>query len=220
MQLTIYNTLPLHYHPPSTTKLISAPNSYDLMLECWNEDSHDRPSFAKLRSKFGTLLQAESADSYIELQIDEQKPYYQVKEEDGGRRRGSVSSSSSEESIDKEKGKGKDKLKRKNTNPYVTRPGRQGNGDAYFDMLAPATSERPQQLGIPISQLVPQTNQQPPVEASTADEPMSQSIAERRTTNPYVEEPSVATVVTNVGLTVLSETSEIRDSQDEPQTRL
>ena len=191
------------------------------MLECWNEDSHDRPSFVKLRSKFGTLLQAESADSYIELQIDEQKAYYQVKEEeDGRRRRGSVSSSTSEESIDKEKGKGKEKLKRKNTNPYVKAPGRQENGDAYFDMLAPATSERPQQLGIPISQLVPQINQQPPVEASSTDEPTSQSVAERRTTNPYVEEPSEATVVTNVGMAVLSETSEIRDSDDEPQTRL
>ena len=165
---------------------------------------------------FGTLLQAKSADSYIELQIDEQKPYYQVNEEDGGRRHGSVSSSSSEESIDKEKVKGKEELKRKSTNPYVTGPGRQGKGDTYFDMRAPATSERPQQLGIPISQLVPQTNQQPPVVASQTDETMSQSIAEQRTTNLYVEEPSVATVITNVGLTVLSETSEIRDSHDEP----
>ena len=190
------------------------------MLECWNDDSQDRPSFAKLRSKFGTLLQAESADSYIELQIDEQKPYYQVKEEDEGRRRGSVSSSSSEESIDKEKGKGKEKLKRKNTNPYVAGPGRQGNGDAYFDMLAPATSERPQQLGIPISQLVPQTNQQPPVEASPAVEPMSHGVLERRTTNPYVEEHSEATVATNVTLAVLSETSEVLDSHDEPQPQI
>ena len=190
------------------------------MLECWNEDSQDRPSFTKLRSKCGTLLQAESADSYIELQIDEQKPYYQVKEEDGGRRRGSVSSSSSEESIDKEKGKGKEKLKRKNTNPYVAGPGRQGNGDAYFDMLAPATSERPQQLGIPISQLVPQTNQQPPVQASPAVEPMSHGVLERRTTNPYVEEPSEATVATNVALAVLSETSEVLDSHDESQPQI
>ena len=191
------------------------------MLECWNEDSHDRPSFAKLRSKFGTLLQAESADSYIELQIDEQMPYYQVKEEEDGRRRhGSVSSCSSEESIDKEKGKGKEKLKRKNTNPYVTAPGRQENGDAYFDMLPPATSERPQQLGIPISQLVPQTNQQPSVEASPAEESMSHNVLERRTTNPYVDEPSDATVATNVALAVLSETSEVQYSHDEPQPQI
>ena len=169
------------------------------MLECWNEDSHDRPSFLKLRSKFGTLLQAESADSYIELQIDEQKAYYQVKEEEDGRKRhGSVRSSTSEESIDKEKGKGKE------------------------NMQAPATSERPQQLGIPISQLVPQTNQQPPVEASSTDEPTSQSIAEQRTTNPYVEEPTEAIVVTNVhvGMAVLSETLEIQDSDNEPETRV
>ena len=160
-------------------------------------NSHDRPSFVKLCSKFGTLLQAESADSYIELQIDEQKAYYQVKEEEDGRRKhGSVRSSTSEESTVKEKGKGKE------------------------NMQAPATSERPQQLGIPISQLVPQTNQQPPVEASSTDEPTSQSIAEQRTTNLYVEEPTEAIVVTDVhvGMAVLSETLEIQDSDDEPQT--
>ena len=88
--------------------LRSLSDSYDLMLECWHENSHDRPPFSALRTKFGTLLQAGSADAYIELQIDEQKPYYQVKEEETGGRRGSVSSTSSEESIDKQKGKEKE----------------------------------------------------------------------------------------------------------------
>ena len=82
------------------------------MLECWHEDPHDHPPFSALHTKFGTLLQAGSADAYIELQIDELKPYYQVKEEETGGRRGSISSTSSEESIDKEKGKEKEKIKK------------------------------------------------------------------------------------------------------------
>ena len=176
------------------------------MLECWHEDPHDRPPFSALRTKFGTLLQAGSADAYIELQIDEQKPYYQVKEEETGGRRGSVGSTSSEESIDKEKGKEKEKIKKKISNPYVMRPG-QENGEAYFDTLGPIP-ERPQQLGIPISQLVPQAPQQTPVQAaSPLDEANGHGVLERRMTNPYVEEPAPS--APNVALSVLAETPQI-----------
>ena len=176
------------------------------MLECWHEDLHDRPPFSALHTKFGTLLQAGSADAYIELQIDEQKPYYQVKEEETGGRQGSISSTSSEESIDKEKGKEKEKIKKKISNPYVMRPG-QESGEAYFDILGPIP-ERPQQLGIPISQLVPQAPQQMPVQAaSPLDEANAHGVLERHMTNPYVEEPAPS--APNVALSVLAETPQI-----------
>ena len=176
----------------------SLPDSYDLMLECWHENPHDRPPFSALRTKFGTLLQAGSADAYIELQIDEQKPYYQVKEEETGGRRGSVSSTSSEESIDKEKGKEKEKVK-KIANPYMMRPA-QENSDASFNTLGPA-EDTPQLHGTPVSQLVPQAPQQMPVAVSPPDEANSHGALELHATNYYVEEPSEVATLTKLAET-------------------
>ena len=92
----------------------------------------------------------------------------------------------------------------------MTRPG-QENGEAYFDTLGPIP-ERPQQLGIPNSQLVPQAPQQTPVQAaSPLDEANAHGVLERRMTNPYVEEPapSAPNVAPNVALLVLAETPQI-----------
>lgn len=96
------------------------------MLECWNEDPEDRPTFSQLRTKFGTLILAGKDDLYIDLQVDEMKPYYLVKEEEE-KKDGSSSSSSSEESIAsieqiKEKSSDKEVLKPKPSNPYVESP--------------------------------------------------------------------------------------------------
>ena len=175
--------------------LCPLPDSYHLMLECWQEDPHDRPPFSALRSKFGTLLQAGSANAYIEFQIDEQKPYYQVKEEETGGRRGSVGSTSSEETVDKKKGKEKEKVK-KIANPYVMRPA-QENSDASFNTLGPA-QDAPQLHGTPASQLVPQAPQQMPVAASPPDEANAHGALELHATNFYVEEQSEVITLTAV----------------------
>ena len=52
--------------------------SYDIMLGCWNGESKKRPTFTELRAKFDNMLLAERQDAYIDLQIDAEKPYYQM----------------------------------------------------------------------------------------------------------------------------------------------
>lgn len=203
------------------------------MLECWNEDPQDRPTFPDLRTKFGALLIAGKEDQYISLEVDEMKPCYNVQEEEeeeSSRRE----RSSSEESIDKIKGKKEEhkELKTKPSNPYVDHPARQPlqsqtsqpasmhsqpslqsqpsqpavqlrgpaipsrpantlvddvsfGTDPYFDQLAARPVPQPSQgsvpeeemsLGISIAQLQSQQS--------------SHEGLERRTTNPYVEDPS------------------------------
>lgn len=189
------------------------------MLQCWQEEPGDRPSFAQLRSKFSAMVQAGSAAEYIDLQINEEAPYYQIKE-DERERSASISSDSSEgsvSSIDKEKGKGKKKLKRKRTNPYVPSPEQQqqANSDgAYLDMY---DQERPQQLGIPISQLMPSSqaneHQPTPVEESV---PEDHTPLERRTTNPYVSEPSETFSEVPASAPVGNVLDSLRESSMEP----
>ena len=48
------------------------------MLLCWNEDPRSRPSFAELRAKFDAMLLADRSDEYIDLRIDNEKPYYML----------------------------------------------------------------------------------------------------------------------------------------------
>ena len=48
------------------------------MLMCWNEQPQKRPKFTELRSKFDAMLLAEGKDAYIDLRIDNDKPYYQL----------------------------------------------------------------------------------------------------------------------------------------------
>ena len=178
----------------------------------------DRPSFSQLRSSFSAMLQAGSADEYIDLQVNEEAPYYQIKDDDQRERSDSISSASSEgsvSSIDKQK-KPKEKVKRKVTNPYVPTPEQgqqQGQGDDEEGYIAMASGpERPVQLGIPISQLVPTSSSSQNVERqlTPVDEatPQDHTPLERRTTNPYVEEPSEAIegslVAASVPVTVAS----------------
>ena len=117
---------------------------YDLMLQCWQEELLDRPSFPQLRSSFSAMLQ-----------VNEEAPYYQIRDDD----QRETCSDGSVSSIDKQK-KPKEKLKRKVTNPYVPtfEQGQQGqvDGEGYIAIEgAESALERPAQLGIPISQLVP-----------------------------------------------------------------
>jgi serine/threonine protein kinase len=168
---------------------------YDLMLHCWQEDPPDRPSFSQLRSQFSAMLQAGSAEEYIDLQINEEAPYYQMRDEDRRERSDSTSSESSEGSIDsltKEKIPKEKKVKRKRTNPYVSTPQQQqqnqqeGGEDGYIPMesAGSALDDRPVQLGIPISQLMPANDNQP-TPVNEVETPL-----ENHRTNPYVTEPS------------------------------
>ena len=179
----------------------------------------ERPSFSQLRSSFSAMLQAGSADAYIDLQVNEEAPYYQIKDDELRKRSDSASSASSDGSVsstDKTK-KQKEKVKKKVTNPYVPTPEqgqqeRQGDGDDEAMVSAGSAQERPVQLGIPISQLVPAVSssenaerQLTPVDEAT---PQDDTPLNVRATNPYVQEPSEiieeSTVAASVPMTVTS----------------
>ena len=64
------------------------------MLHCWQEDPKDRPSFSQLHLTFSDMLQATSGNVYIDLQVNEDAPYYQIS--DDAERRHSASSLCSE----------------------------------------------------------------------------------------------------------------------------
>lgn len=49
---------------------------YEIMLNCWNEDPRKRPTFPELRTQFDAMLLAERNDEYIDLRINNDKPYY------------------------------------------------------------------------------------------------------------------------------------------------
>ena len=50
--------------------------SYLIMMQCWQTDPQDRPSFVDLRSKFDTMLseQKNATELYIELSLDQKQP--------------------------------------------------------------------------------------------------------------------------------------------------
>ena len=203
------------------------------MLQCWQEEPEDRPSFSELRSSFSAMLQAGSADEYIDLQVNEEAPYYQIKDDDQRKRSDSTSSASSDGSIDKQK-KPKEKVKKKATNPYVPTPeqGQQGQGDdeEYIAMVrAGSAVERPIQLWTPISQLVPAVSSSQTAAAehqpTLSDEaaPQDDNPLEPRSANPYVQEPSEAIdeskVAASAPMTVTSSgarSESVRDSSPDP----
>lgn len=100
--------------------------SYDIMLECWQEHPLDRPTFSQLREKFSTLLLAQTGDAYMELEVDNDKLYYTVADEEENKakeRRDSTSSEDSDSSIKKPKSKKIEKPQwAANNNPYVPTP--------------------------------------------------------------------------------------------------
>ena len=233
------------------------------MLKCWEEEPMDRPSFSQLRTSFSAMLQAgsadeyidlqvneeapyyqikddelrkrsdltgsasaDSADEYIDLQVNEEAPYYQIKDDELGKRSdstGSVSSDGSVSSTDKKK-KPKEKVKRTVTDPYIPTPeqaqqGQQGKGDDEAMVSAGSVQERPVQLGIPISQLVPAVSssenaehQLTPVNEAT---PQDDTPLNVRATNPYVQEPSEAIddslIAASIPMTVTSSSAHSED---------
>ena len=52
------------------------------MLSCWSENSHQRPSFTKLRATFDTMLLAEGKGDYLDFSFDvsSTKPFIQIQD--------------------------------------------------------------------------------------------------------------------------------------------
>lgn len=96
--------------------------SYQIMLECWQEHPLDRPGFSQLRKKFSNLLLATTGDTYMELEVDEQKVYYTMVEEEEMVRKDSMSSTDSESSVKKDKRPKKIEKPKWAQNPYVPTP--------------------------------------------------------------------------------------------------
>ena len=149
----------------------------------------DRPSFSQLRSNFSAMLQAGSADEYIDLQVNEEAPYYQIKDDDQREWSNSTSSDGSISTINKQK---------MVTNRYVPTPEQrqqQRQDDEYIAMASAGSAlERPVQLGIPISKLVPASSSSENVEQQMT--PVNETTPQDHTpfkcamTNPYIHELS------------------------------
>ena len=48
------------------------------MLNCWQVEVSDRPTFAELHTSLDILLTSAQSENYIDLNVDEMLPYYQV----------------------------------------------------------------------------------------------------------------------------------------------
>ena len=87
----------------------------------------DRPTFSDLRDKFSNLLLAQTDDAYMVLEVDEDKTYYTMgeeEEEEFKKSNESLSSQDSDSSIKKQKDKNKkiEKPKWAMNNAYVSTP--------------------------------------------------------------------------------------------------
>ena len=105
------------------------------MLECWNEYPIDRPNFSAIRSKFSDLLMANTSDSYMVIEIDENKTYYQFDELEERNRKDSKSSVSSDGSIKKAKQPKKIEKPKwaQDVNAYTDVPSTFKDGAAHVD---------------------------------------------------------------------------------------
>ncbi|CAH1792009.1 unnamed protein product, partial [Owenia fusiformis] len=51
---------------------------YDIMMQCWEENPEDRPTFADLKESLDELMAANSNVDYTDFSLDENKDYYQT----------------------------------------------------------------------------------------------------------------------------------------------
>ena len=49
------------------------------MVNCWQAEVSDRPSFAELQASLDVLLTNAQSENYIDLNVDEMLPYYHMK---------------------------------------------------------------------------------------------------------------------------------------------
>ena len=141
---------------------------YAIILECWQEDPGKRPTFSGLRARFDSMLLAEKKDTYIDLQIDVSKPYYNPE------------LASDAEILDNLLNVGK----------LTTNPGKMVSATSPFHLrgISPSHSdftESPASQRSPRSQSPVQLPEKPPGAASLQPTP-----AERK--NVYVDNPSIA----------------------------
>ena len=52
---------------------------YSVMLRCWAADPEERPTFAELRITFDIMMSNQRTESYVDLNVDDLLPYYQMK---------------------------------------------------------------------------------------------------------------------------------------------
>ena len=174
------------------------------MLDCWNEHPEDRPTFNELREKFSALLLAGKEGLYIDLQVDEMKPYYVIKEDEEEQfKRRRVDFASLEESTTSiEKTTPHDGMKViSRTNTYVVEPDSRRQEKTQTEALAhleeqeehpyadqPASrprerGERPNDLGISIAMLA---SVQP-----------NHDTVDQHTTNLYADGPVITPIPSN-----------------------
>jgi serine/threonine protein kinase len=141
---------------------------YAIMLECWQEDPGKRPTFTGLRARFDSMLLAEKKDTYIDLQIDASKPYY------------NPDLASDAEMLDNLLNAGK----------LAPNPGKMVSATSPFHLrgISPSHSDftdSPASQQSPRSQSPVQLPEKPPGAAS-----LQPQVKERK--NVYVDDPSVA----------------------------
>lgn len=49
------------------------------MHRCWAADPEERPTFAELRVTFDIMMSNQRTESYVDLNVDDLLPYYQMK---------------------------------------------------------------------------------------------------------------------------------------------
>ena len=187
------------------------------MLDCWNEHPEDRPTFNELREKFSTLLLAGKEGLYIDLQVDEMKPYYVIKEDEEEqfkrRRADSASSEESTTSIERIVPRDRESVScQSSTNPYVDEPG--GTKQEETETLAHFFEEQEEHLYInqPVSRPSEGGEHLTGLGMSTtmlaSDQPHHDAM-DQRTSNPYVDAP-----VTALGMPTIRVVGEESEEED------
>ena len=59
-------------------------HSYAIMTKCWAVEPEDRPTFAELRATFDIMMANQQTESYVDLNVDDLLPYYQMKPAEEG----------------------------------------------------------------------------------------------------------------------------------------
>ena len=139
---------------------------YDIMLQCWLEDPSKRPTFAQLRARFDSMLLAEKKDTYIDLQIDASKPYYQAERLDSKETDEKPSKWGSQDSIKSLLKTSSEIIPARSDPPTHYSPDVQQDGQRSLRSLSPGTSN------------------------DKAQRPVSlQLLSEHRSINHYVDDP-------------------------------
>ncbi len=168
------------------------------MLECWNENSEDRPTFTELKEKFETLLLAGKEGFYIDLQVDEMKPYYVIKDEEE-KKRPRLRAASDTVAMKKIKLEKEKEGHVAGRYSFVEGPTHRPQEAEPVQPLEKASDQ-------PLSQLVPRQDERPSI-AKPASQQSQHEALERPTTTRYVDHPRRAPVPEEREMILHAETS-------------